>query len=78
LGSAAGDLALAHGSSAVVIASGLSLRMADLIKSPLFGGRFIAKGRYRSWMERIPVFLARHPEPGLLGAAIAFERAVPS
>ncbi len=73
-GSAAGDLALAHGSNAVVISSGLSQRLAARLRSPLFVGRFIAKGRYRARMERIPVRLAMHPEPGLLGAAVAFER----
>lgn len=73
-GSAAGDLALAHGSNAVVISSGLSQRLAARLRSPLFVGRFLAKGRYRQRMERIPVRLALHPEPGLLGAAVAFER----
>jgi glucokinase len=73
-GAAAGDLALAHGSNAVVISSGLSQRLAARLRSPLFVGRFIAKGRYRQRMERIPIRLAMHPEPGLLGAAIAFER----
>ena len=73
-GSAAGDLALAHGSNAVVISSGLSRRIADRLASPLFRGRFIAKGRYRARMESIPVRLALHEEPGLLGAAVAFQR----
>lgn len=73
-GSAAGDLALAHGSNAVVISSGLSRRMADKLRSPLFGGRFTAKGRYRARMEGIPVRLVMYDEPGLLGAAVAFQR----
>ena len=73
-GSAAGDLALAHGSNAVVISSGLSKRMAGHLKSPLFAGRFIAKGRYRRRMEAMPVRLVLHDEPGLLGAAVAFQR----
>ena len=73
-GSAAGDLALAHGSNAVVISSGLSKRMAGHLKSRLFAGRFIAKGRYRRRMEAMPVRLVLHDEPGLLGAAVAFQR----
>ena len=73
-GSVAGDLALAHGSQAMVIAGSLSNRMAEKLKSPLFGGRFIAKGRYRQRMETIPVRLVTHEEPGLLGAAVAFQR----
>jgi len=73
-GSAAGDLALAHGANAVAISSGLSLRLADKLKSALFAGRFIAKGRYRARMQGIRVRLVTHEEPGLLGAAVAFER----
>jgi glucokinase len=73
-GSAAGDLALARGSNAVVISSGLSQRLEAMLRSPLFVGRFLAKGRYRQRMERLPVRLAMHPEPGLLGAAVAFAR----
>jgi glucokinase len=73
-GAAAGDIALAHGANAVVITGGLANRMDDKLRSPLFAGRFIAKGRYRARMERIPVRLAIYPEPGLLGAAVAFMR----
>jgi glucokinase len=76
-GSLTGDLALAHGANAVVIASGLSVRMADKLRSPLFAGRFIAKGRYRARMEKVAVRLAMHEEPGLLGAAVAFSRKYP-
>jgi glucokinase len=73
-GSVAGDIVLAHGSGALVLTGGLANRMKDKLRSPLFGGRFIAKGRYRARMERIPVLLANYEEPGLLGAAIAFMR----
>ncbi len=73
-GSVAGDLALAHGSNAVVISSSLARRMADRLKSPLFAARFAAKGRYSTRMERIPVRLVTYEEPGLLGAAVAFQR----
>lgn len=73
-GSAAGDIALAHGANAMVITGGLSNRIADKLRSPLFKGRFIAKGRYRERMERVAVRLATIEEPGLLGAAVAFER----
>lgn len=73
-GSAAGDIVLAHGATALVITGGLANRMKDKLRSSLFGGRFIAKGRYRARMERIPVRLATYPEPGLLGAAVAFQR----
>ncbi|WP_243450841.1 glucokinase [Sphingosinicella sp. CPCC 101087] len=75
-GSAAGDLALAHGSNAVVISSGLSKRMAVQLRTRLFTGRFVAKGRYRRRMEAMPVRLVLHDQPGLLGAAVAFQREV--
>ena len=73
-GSAAGDIALAHGADAVVITGGLANRIADRLRSPLFRGRFIAKGRYRERMEGVRVRLATIDEPGLLGAAVAFQR----
>jgi glucokinase len=73
-GSAAGDIALAHGANAVVITGGLANRLADRLRSPQFRGRFIAKGRYRERMEGMRVRLATIEEPGLLGAAVAFQR----
>ncbi|HEV2865168.1 MAG TPA: glucokinase [Allosphingosinicella sp.] len=76
-GSAAGDMALAHGSVAVVITGGLSNRIREKLRSPLFSDGFTAKGRYRERMSRLPVRLATYPEPGLLGAALTFERRHP-
>jgi len=72
LGSAAGDLALAQGASAVVIAGGLGLKLADRLPRSGFYGRFIAKGRYQGMMEAMPIKLITHPQPGLYGAAAAF------
>jgi len=72
LGSAAGDIALAHGAHAVVIAGGLGLRLADRIARSGFSQRFVAKGRFEARMERLPVKLVTHPQPGLFGAAAAF------
>lgn len=72
LGAALGDLALAHGSQAVVIAGGLGLRLADHLPRSGFEQRFIDKGRYRARMESLPVKLLTHPQPGLLGAALAY------
>ncbi|WP_333571836.1 glucokinase [Sphingomonas sp.] len=72
LGAVAGDLALAHGPTAVVIAGGLGLRLKDHLLQSGFGERFVAKGRFRSLMATIPVKLITHPQPGLYGAAAAF------
>jgi glucokinase len=73
-GAAAGDIALAHGAMSVVITGGLANRMQALLRSPRFHRRFLDKGRYRPRMERVPVLLCTDPEPGLLGAAVAFQR----
>lgn len=73
LGSVAGDFALAHGAKAVVIAGGLGQRIADALRSSGFAQRFSAKGRFQSLMERIPVKIITHPQPGLFGAAAAFQ-----
>jgi glucokinase len=71
-GAVAGDLALAHGASGVVIAGGVGLRLADHLPRSGFGQRFVAKGRFESMMAGVPVKLITHPQPGLLGAAAAF------
>lgn len=73
-GAAAGDIALAHGAMGVAITGGLANRIAHLLRGPDFTERFLAKGRYRDRMARIPVRLVTAEEPGLLGAAIAFQR----
>ena len=73
-GAAAGDIALAHGATGVAISGGLANRIAPLLRSPVFSARFTAKGRYQERMHRVAVMLSTYPEPGLLGAAVAFER----
>jgi len=74
LGAVAGDLALAHGSNAVVIAGGLGFRLKDRFATSGFADRYIAKGRFERRMEGIPVKLVNHPQPGLYGAAAAFAK----
>ena len=73
-GSAVGDLALAHGAMAVVLAGGLTNRIAHILRSSRFHDRFCDKGRYRARMESIPIKLITHPQPGLFGAAAAFAK----
>ena len=77
LGAVTGDLALAQGAAAVVIAGGLGLRLKDHLPRSGFASRFIAKGRFERRMEALPVKLVTHPQPGLFGAAAAFARAYP-
>lgn len=71
-GAVAGDLALAHGAAGVVLMGELSRRIIDLLRASEFSVRFTAKGRYQNFMAGLPVRLAVHPQPGLLGAAAAF------
>jgi glucokinase len=74
LGSVAGDIALAQGGGAVVIAGGLGLRIKDILVQSGFADRFRAKGRFEALMASLPVKLITHPQPGLFGAAAAFAR----
>ena len=74
LGSAAGDCALSHGASGVVIAGGLGYRIRETILSSGFAERFCAKGRFAGMMAQMPVKLITHPQPGLFGAAAAYVR----
>lgn len=77
LGAVAGDLALTHGPTGVVIAGGLGLRLKDHLLASGFGDRFVAKGRFRNLMASIPVKLITHPQPGLYGAAAAYAQEHP-
>ncbi|KLE31041.1 glucokinase [Aurantiacibacter gangjinensis] len=72
LGSVAGDMALAHGAKAVVIAGGLGYRLRDHLPKSGFAERFRAKGRFAGLMAGLPVKLITHPQPGLFGAAAAY------
>ena len=74
LGAAAGDLALAQGGAAVVIAGGVGQRLAEYLPRSGFRDRFIAKGRFERRMAEMPVKLVTHPQVGLFGAAAAFAR----
>jgi glucokinase len=72
LGSVAGDYALVHGSSAVVLAGGLGLKLRDILPRSPFADHFHAKAQYEATMAAMPVKLIVHPQPGLFGAAAAF------
>ena len=77
LGAVAGDLALAQGGKAVVIAGGLGYRLRDRLPTSGFAERFRAKGRFQQLMASLPVKLITHPEPGLFGAAAAYATRYP-
>ncbi|QIK96751.1 glucokinase [Sphingomonas sp. HDW15A] len=72
LGGFAGDLALVQGADAVVVAGGLGYRLREKLAATPFQDRFVAKGRFEARMRSIRVRILDHPQPGLLGAAVAF------
>jgi glucokinase len=72
LGAFAGDIALAQGAQAVVIAGGLGRRLADRLPRSGFRDRFVAKGRFGRHLDEMPVKIITTAEPGLFGAAAAF------
>ena len=71
LGSVAGDVALVHGARTVMIAGGIVPRFIPFLRSSAFRERFLAKGRFAAYLEQVSVQVATHPNPGLLGAAVA-------
>jgi len=69
LGSFAGNLALTlNTTGGVYICGGVVSELADLLESSDFRARFEDKGRFRDYVQDIPVFLITAPEPGLRGA----------
>jgi glucokinase len=71
LGSVAGDTALIHGAKSVMIAGGIVPRFIPFLQSSGFRERFLAKGRFAAYLEKVSIHVITHPQPGLLGAACA-------
>jgi glucokinase len=70
LGAAAGDLALTLGArGGIYVCGGVCPRLGPLFDRAAFVDRFLDKGRMRSYLEPIPVWLVRRGDTGLLGAA---------
>jgi len=75
LGSVAGNLALTLGSrGGMYIGGGIVPRLGDWIERSTFRERFVAKGRFRNYLDGIPTWLI-HAEtsPALIGAANALD-----
>ena len=75
LGSVAGNLALTLGSrGGMYIGGGIIPRLGDWIDRSTFRERFVAKGRFRDYLDGIPTWLI-HAEtsPALIGAANALD-----
>ncbi|MBX3724418.1 MAG: glucokinase [Xanthomonadales bacterium] len=71
LGSVTADAALIHGARTVMIAGGIVPRFLPFLRASAFQERFLAKGRFSDYLASIPVRVICHPQPGLLGAAVA-------
>jgi glucokinase len=68
LGVVAGNLALSYGAmGGIFIAGGIVPKLGDYFKASRFRESFLAKGRFRGYVEKIPTFVITHPYPGLEG-----------
>lgn len=70
-GAVAGDAALLHGAHTLLVAGGMVLHFLEFFRASGFLDAFDDKGRYADYMRRIDVHIITHPNPGLLGAAVA-------
>ncbi|WP_336280066.1 glucokinase [Cronobacter dublinensis] len=69
MGRFGGNLALTLGTfGGVYIAGGIVPRFLDFFTASGFRGGFEDKGRFKAYVQDIPVYLIVHDQPGLLGA----------
>lgn len=69
LGGVAGNLALTLGAGGgIYVAGGIVPRMLDFISHSEFRERFLAKGRFRDYLNDIPTRIVTRSDPGLFGA----------
>ena len=75
MGSVAGNLALTLGArGGLYIGGGIAPRLGDWIERSQFRERFVAKGRFRAYLDAIPTWLIHADvSPALIGAARALD-----
>jgi len=79
LGTYAGNAALMAGArGGVYIGGGIVRRILPALAASAFRARFIAKGRYRSYLDAIPTAAIIRPDPTFLGLAAYLDRLDPS
>lgn len=72
LGAAAGDLALSYGArGGVYLTGGMIAHLGDWFDSARVIEAFVDKGRFKDYLEAIPLIRVRRADTGLLGAAAA-------
>jgi len=70
LGRHAGNMTLAAWAvGGVFLAGGVAPPLLPQLRSETFRRAFAAKGRFEPVLQRVPIVVIVHPEPGLLGAA---------
>jgi glucokinase len=70
LGGVAGNVALTfRARGGVYIAGGIAPRLLSYLAKSEFAERFVAKGRFREYLESIPVAVITHPDAAFLGLA---------
>jgi glucokinase len=70
LGTIAGNVALTLGArGGVFIAGGIVPKLGDRFLRSGFRDRFVAKGRFRDYLTRIPTAVVTHPVPAFVGLA---------
>jgi glucokinase len=75
LGTFAGNAALSFGArGGVFIAGGIAPRMVDYLLRSELRARFDAKGRFRAYMEAIPLNVIVHPDYAFIGLKSLVER----
>ena len=74
-GSVAGDVAMQHGAHTVLIAGGIVMHFLEYFRASGFMQRFLDRAEYTAYMQRMSVQVITHPNPGLLGAAVAMRQA---
>jgi len=75
LGTVAGNLALTFAArGGVYIAGGIVPQIAEYAGRSTFRERFVAKGRFRNYLEAIPTDVIIHPDPAFIGLKWLAER----
>lgn len=70
LGAVAGDLALSYGAlGGVYLGGGMLGKLGLLFDRSLYRERFLAKGRFRGYLEAVPNYLITSEYPAFIGAA---------
>ena len=59
--------------SRTVMIAGIVPRFVPFLRTSAFRERFLAKGRFAALLETVAIHVVTHPQPGLLGAAVALQ-----